>query len=212
MIGYLSSIVVDFGGEDTEEQLEQLLKDAVVAAGGPLDHIVHTVSNRRGTIIPFSEVSYEAIHGLFVPRIAQLALLGKLGLYSMNKKGFSSIIFTAGDVEDVPMPGIGVIFSVDAATTGMAMRLAVNISPIHVNLVAPGITVTGMVVEEMGETMASAIYELASRQSLVGRPGTPDEVAEAYVYLMKDTNSTGASSQVVGRIYFLFSLMQSLGS
>ncbi|EHK15277.1 uncharacterized protein TRIVIDRAFT_38645 [Trichoderma virens Gv29-8] len=194
----ISGLVVDLGGEDTEMQLERALNDAVAASGGPLDHIVHSVSNRRGRIVPFSEVDYETIHGLFVPRFVQLALLGKLGPKYMNNKGTSSIILTAGHVEDVPMPGMGVLSSVGSATTGMAIGLAVDISPIRVNTVAPGITVTSMVTEETGETMASAIFELASRQSLVGRPGTPDEVAEAYVYLMKDTNATGASVKSSG--------------
>lgn len=102
----------------------------------------------------------------------------------MNNKGTSPLTFTAGHVENLPMPGIGVVSSVGAATMGMVIGLAVNISPIRVNAVAPGITVTGMVAET-GEAMASAIHELASRQSLVGRSGKPEEVAEAYVYLMK---------------------------
>ncbi|KAJ4860683.1 enoyl-(Acyl carrier protein) reductase domain-containing protein [Trichoderma breve] len=181
----ISSFLVDLGGEDTETQLEQVLADAVAAAGGPLDHIVHSVD-------------YKTIHGLFVPRFAQLALLGKLSPKYMNGKGTSSIIFTSGHVEDVPMPGLGVLSSVGAAITGMAIGLAVDISPIRVNAVAPGITETPMVIEETGETMASAIYDLASRQSLVGRPGTADEAAEAFVYLMKDTNATGASVKSSG--------------
>lgn len=65
----ISGFVVDLGGEDTEKQLEQVLKDAVAAAKGPLDHIVHSVSNRRGAIVPYSQVDYETIHGLFVSRI-----------------------------------------------------------------------------------------------------------------------------------------------
>ncbi|KAL6804859.1 hypothetical protein GGI42DRAFT_367770 [Trichoderma sp. SZMC 28013] len=194
----ISSFLVDLGGEDTESQLEQVLADAVAAAGGPLDHIVHSVSNRRGPLVPFSAVDYKTIQGLFVPRFAQLALLGKLGPKYMNGKGTSSIILTSGHVEDLPMPGLGVLSSVGAAITGMAIGLAVDISPIRVNAVAPGITETPMVIEETGETMASAIYELASRQSLVGRPGIADEAAEAFVYLMKDTNATGASVKSSG--------------
>ncbi|KAL7952928.1 hypothetical protein V8C34DRAFT_298227 [Trichoderma compactum] len=46
--------------------------------------------------------------------------------------------------------------------------------------------------------MTSAMYELASRQSLVGRPRIADEAAEAFVYLMKDTNATGASVRSSG--------------
>ncbi|RFU75741.1 glucose ribitol dehydrogenase [Trichoderma arundinaceum] len=193
----ISSFVVDLGGEDSETKLEQLLKDAVAAAKGPLNHIVHSVSNRRGPIVPFSQVDYETIQKLFVPRMAQLALLGKLGPKYMDDKGNSSLIFTSGHVESTPMPGIGVVSSVGAAITGMAIGLAVDINPIRVNAVAPGITVTDMVAET-GETMASEIYALASRQSLVGRFGTPDEAAEAYVYLMKDTNATGASVKSSG--------------
>lgn len=195
--GRVSGLVVDLGGEDTETQLEQLLTDTVAAANGPLDHIVHSVSNRRGPIVPFSQLDYKAVKNLFAPRMAQLALLGKLGPKYMNNKGTSSLIFTSGHVEDMPMPGIGVMSSIGAAITGMAIGMAVDITPIRVNAVAPGITVTEMVADT-GEEMASQIYALASRQCLVGRPASPDEVAEAYVYLMKDTNATGASVKTSG--------------
>lgn len=29
-------------------------------------------------------------------------------------------------------------------------------------------------------------------QALLGKPGSPDEVAEAYIYLMKNTDATGS--------------------
>ncbi|KAL6828745.1 hypothetical protein V8C40DRAFT_286549 [Trichoderma camerunense] len=171
----ISSFLVDLGGEDTETQLEQVLTDAVAAAGGSLDHIVHSVSNRRGPLVPFSQVDYKTIQGLH--------LVDHFHFWSCRRRA---------DARP------GVLSSVGAAITGMAIGLAVDISPIRVNAVAPGITETPMVIEETGETMASAIYDLASRQSLVGRPGTADEAAEAFVYLMKDTNATGASVKSSG--------------
>jgi NAD(P)-dependent dehydrogenase (short-subunit alcohol dehydrogenase family) len=37
-----------------------------------------------------------------------------------------------------------------------------------------------------------------TEMSLLGKPGSPAEVAEAYIYLMKDSNTTGATINTSG--------------
>jgi len=55
------------------------------------------------------------------------------------------------------------------------------------NCRCPGATDT-----EMWGQYRDAMRDMIAKSALLGKPGSPDEVAEAYIYLMKDTNATGS--------------------
>ena len=78
------------------------------------------------------------------------------------------------------------------AVIAMSKALAQELGPsgIRVNCVAPGVILTDMCANVSEETMR----ELA-QQSLIGRNGTPEEVAEAIAYLAEASFVTG---QVLG--------------
>ena len=64
-----------------------------------------------------------------------------------------------------------------------------SLAPRRVNLVSPGATRT----ELWGDAEArEKRAEMMKGMMLLGQVGDPDEVAEAYVYLMRNWNATGS--------------------
>lgn len=77
-----------------------------------------------------------------------------------------------------------------ALLSGAVRALALEMAPIRVNAVSPGATATELwgPPGEARERLEAAV----SAAALLGKPGLPEEVGEAYIYLMKDTNNTGS--------------------
>ena len=73
---------------------------------------------------------------------------------------------------------------------GMTRGLALDLKPIRVNLVSPG----GLETElwgHMSETEREKMYKGWAERNPTAHTGKAEEVAEAYLWLMKDTNVTG---------------------
>ncbi|KAI1374423.1 putative short chain dehydrogenase/ reductase [Hypoxylon crocopeplum] len=180
--------VCDVNHDDAESSLEKLFADVKVAAGGqPLDHIIYTsvVLDLR----PLSEVSMAYLRDASQFKYVVPLLIGKLAPRYVKQSHTSSLIFTSGRVAEKPVKGSTVVSGMGAALFGVTRGLALDIAPIRVNLVSPGVVDTEMLRSD--EKIARAV-EMMTKNSLLGKIGTPEEVAEAYIYLMKDTNSTGS--------------------
>ncbi|KAK8039553.1 short chain dehydrogenase/ reductase [Apiospora rasikravindrae] len=183
--GQVSGHVVDLAGADPDAALERLFTDVTQGGRQPLDHIINTAG--RGVPIPISEIDMASASNLarlplFVP-----LLIGKLAPRFLNPGPNSSIIFTSGQVAEKPIPGYSVLAAFASAQHGLARNLAVDLAPIRVNVVAPGPTET-----EMWGDQRDVIKEIVVGQSLLGKTASPDEVAEAYIYLIKNTDATGS--------------------
>jgi NAD(P)-dependent dehydrogenase (short-subunit alcohol dehydrogenase family) len=64
-----------------------------------------------------------------------------------------------------------------------------SLAPRRVNLVSPGATIT----ELWGPLEArEKRAEMMKDMMLLGKVGNPEEVAEAYIYLMRNWNATGS--------------------
>ncbi|KAK8107068.1 uncharacterized protein PG998_009081 [Apiospora kogelbergensis] len=184
----VSGYVVDLADSDPEASLEQLLAEVTGGGQQPLDHIINTAG--RGVPKPIAEINLATANELarlplFVPM-----LIGKLAPRFLKTEGpgsNSSIIFTSGQVAEKPIPGYSVLAAYASAQHGLARNLAVDLAPIRVNVVAPGPTET-----EMWGEHREVIKKMVVEQSLLGKPASPDEVAEAYLYLVKNTDATGS--------------------
>ena len=115
-------------------------------------------------------------------------MAAKYGSGSIRPGG--SIVFTSGTAGARPRSGWSLGASVCAAMEGLTRALAVELAPIRVNIVAPGIVKSPLwasVPEDHRENM----YREAAERLPVGHVGEPDEVAQAYLYLMQQTYITG---------------------
>jgi len=73
---------------------------------------------------------------------------------------------------------------------GLTRALAVELVPIRVNIVCPGV-VKSPLWAAMGEADRAAIYRQTAEKLPVGHVGETEEIAEAYLYLMRQTYGTG---------------------
>lgn len=86
----------------------------------------------------------------------------------------------------------------------MTRNLALDLAPIRVNAVEPGLVNT----EIWDKSFPSIEEREAGLQQMAGhlptgKPATPDEVAEAYVYFLRDSNTTGEVVQTRGGAHLI---------
>lgn len=171
--------VCDLASQDVESHLEKLLN-----AVGPLDHLAFTAGDKL-PIKSLDSINLDAIHRAGHIRFAVPLLLGKLAPRFL-KPGFqSSIILTTGSVSEKPFPNWSLVAGYATGLHGMTRSLALDLKPLRVNLVSPGAV-------EMPLWGPNGAPDTVKDHTALGKIGNIDEVAEAYVYLMKDTNATGS--------------------
>jgi len=109
-----------------------------------------------------------------------------------NIRPGGSITMTSGLAGRRATPGIAVLGAVCGAVESLAQGLAVELAPIRVNVVCPGVVDTG-IWDAMPNDARAGFYAETGRSLPAGRVGRPEDVAEAYLYLMKNGYSTGTT-------------------
>lgn len=78
-----------------------------------------------------------------------------------------------------------------AGIQGLARNLALDLAPLRVNAVEPGPVDTALWDAKLTAEQKEAMFAGLAKSSPTGRVAAAEDVAEAYVYLMKDRSSTG---------------------
>ena len=102
----------------------------------------------------------------------------------------SSITLTTGSSAEKPRPGWSVPVSYGGGLISMARGLALDMKPIRVNIISPGAVDTEL--WKMSEEAKQKLFATMGQRMLTGRVGRVEDVAEAYIYAMKDENLTGS--------------------
>ena len=178
----------DLSKADIEASLLALFNAATDEGAKPLDHIVYTAV---GSIImaPLSERSAESVQDSARFHCITPIMIGKLAPRFLKPGYKSSIIFTSGQIADKPMKGWTVQAAYGTALYGITKALALDLAPRRVNCVSPGATMTELWGTPEEREQRS---ERLKGMMLVGKVGEPEEVAEAYIYLMRNWNATGS--------------------
>jgi len=123
----------------------------------------------------------------------------KHALSMINKNG--SIILFSGRLSQRPTNnGSSLLSAVNSAIEGLGRALALELSPIRVNVIAPGFTQT-----KMNQEPCEAVnqqYATICEQFIIKRPAEPNEIALAAIYLMENTYATGSTLFVDGGYTF----------
>lgn len=159
--------------------------------GKPIDHIVLTAGDALA-IKPIAELTIEGLNKMQTVRYMAAAMIGKLAAKYMPNADSSSITFTGGTASHKPIPGWGAVGSIATSVEGLTRGLAVDLAPIRVNCILPGAILTEFF-DRIPDEQKDTVLENFSNDTLVKRVGQPDEVAEAYLYTMKDRFCTGSS-------------------
>ncbi|KAF7371329.1 NAD(P)-binding protein [Mycena sanguinolenta] len=161
--------------EKLEGNLQSVLAAAVTETGGPLDHIVYTAGDLPDRIPAGADDRDECAR----------ALHQSPGRY-LKPGPSSSITLTSGVGVHRPRPGSSGVISVGAAVEALSRALAVDLAPIRVNVVIPGVVST-----ELMERMTGGNVDIFKSGTLTKTLGTPEGAAEAYLFCMRSTLATG---------------------
>jgi NAD(P)-dependent dehydrogenase (short-subunit alcohol dehydrogenase family) len=101
-----------------------------------------------------------------------------------------SIVLTTGIASLRPRAGWSVAASICGAVDALTRALAVELAPIRVNAVSPGVVRTALW-SSMPAADRDAMYRDVGAALPAGRIGEPGDIAQTYLYLMRAAFSTG---------------------
>ena len=161
---------------------------------GAFDHLVYTAGDPL-MLGGFAEADLGDARRAFEVRFWGAMTAAKYGAPHIRTGG--SIVLTTGIAGQRPSKGWVVPSSILGAMEAMTRALAVELAPIRVNIVSPGVVKTEMW-NQLPEEARTALYRDVGAKLLVGRVGEASEVAETYLYLMRQNYSTGQAVVVDG--------------
>jgi NAD(P)-dependent dehydrogenase (short-subunit alcohol dehydrogenase family) len=182
--------VAGVGGKATGHAVD-LMDEAAIEAFfqqlGAFDHLVYTAADSL-QLNELSKTDLKAARQAF--ELRYWSALAAVKYASPNIRPGGSIVLTTGIAGQRPHKGWVVVSSVAAMLEGLTRALAVELAPLRVNCVSPGVVRTNLW-QSMSEQDREAMYENIGSKLLVGRVGEAPEIASAYLYLMQQGYSTG---------------------
>jgi len=184
--------------EGAEGHALDLLDEGAVRAFferiGAFDHLVFTAGETL-QLGALKDMSLDTARQFFELRYWGALTAAKYGAPSIRPSG--SIVFTSGIAGARPQPGWALGASICAAMEGLTRALAVELAPLRVNIVSPGFVRTPLW-RGMAEAEREAMYAAAGSKLPVGRVGEAADLAEAYLFLMRQGFATGQTLVVDG--------------
>lgn len=108
-----------------------------------------------------------------------------------------SIVLTSGTSARRPPAGFAIGASISGAIESLGRSLAIELAPVRVNVVAPGMVRTELWSGIPAPRREQMFLEVGTKLP-VGRVGTPADIAETYVSFLRNAFVTGQSYVVDG--------------
>ena len=173
---------VDLSNESAVRELFQQL--------GPFDHLVYSAGDslRTGAL---ADMDLETVRQIFDVRVfGAIAAVKHAAPYL--RPGGSVVLASLR-----PQKGWVALAGVCSAMEGLTRALAVELAPIRVNLVSPGLVRTPLWAA-LSESEREELYAASGAALPVGHVGEAEELAQTYLYLMTNRYATGQTVVVDG--------------
>ena len=168
--------------------------EALLNKLAPYDILVSAATGGARAVGPFLEMDMDGYKGSFA-KLWGYAHVVRIGAKHVTDGG--SITLVSGAPARNCRPGQIAISSVGGAVEAMARAVAKEVAPrIRINVVSPGTIDTPMVALQ-GEERTTA-YTNMTKNNLVPRAGTAEEVAEGLMFVIKNDFVTGTTVDVDG--------------
>lgn len=192
-----AALAAEYDCDGVIPETVDVLDDASIAAFadrvGPIDHLVSTVSARaRGKL---AELDREKLRLSFDTKVIGPTMLAKYLAPQMNEGG-SIVLFSGVNAFKVNIGYLGVAVT-NGAVDFLTRSLAVELAPIRVNAVSPGVIDTGAW-DSLGDDGKHDYFEHIGAINPAGRIGTVDDVAHAVLFALTNTFTTGVTLKVDG--------------
>jgi NAD(P)-dependent dehydrogenase (short-subunit alcohol dehydrogenase family) len=119
--------------------------------------------------------------------------------YAAPKMTDGSITICTGVGVARPRRGGAIVAAAAGASEVLARAVALEVAPIRVNVIRPGLVDTPLLTRMAGEHRESVIASQSKRIPL-GRIAQPEEIAHAILFLMSNTYITGSTLTVDGGV------------
>jgi len=162
---------------------------------GAFDHLVTPAATSM--FAPIREMDFDAAQAIFKSKQWGQMLCVHHALPHLSEHG--SITLFSGTVTQKPLPGATMFAAVGAATEAAGRIWALELAPIRVNTVVPGVIATPAWEGLLGSADAARAQLEAIGQSLpVKRVGTPEDIAKAVAFVIDNGFVNGVSLVVDG--------------
>lgn len=161
---------------------------------GPFDHLAFTAGETVWQR-PIAQIDLADAKRLFDLRVWGAFMAAKYGSPCIRPGG--SIVLTSSTLAVRAGSGWTVGASISSAVAGLTRALAVELAPVRVNCVAPGVVRTPLW-DRLPEQEREAVFAAAAATLPVGRIGEPSDAAAAYLFLMRQGFATGQTVVIDG--------------
>ncbi|MFE0345332.1 SDR family oxidoreductase [Priestia megaterium] len=175
--------------DTTQEQQVQSFFEKV----GQFDHLV--VSAAETSSGSFLDTNTTQARQLFENKFWGQYYAAKYGVPKVLPHG--SITLFSGVVAYKSMVGSSMLGAVNAAVSNLGQTLALELAPIRVNIISPGIIDTPSR-SKMPEEIRNHFYATVGNKLPVKRIGRAEDVAQSVLYLLQNSFVTGTVLHVEG--------------
>ncbi|MYM75730.1 SDR family oxidoreductase [Duganella sp. FT134W] len=161
---------------------------------GAFDHMVYTAGDAL-QLAPLAGTNLQTARSAFEIRYWGAMAAAKYGARNLRPGG--SLTLTTGIAAQKPHANWTLVASVCGAVEALTRALAVELAPIRVNAVSPGVVATNLW-SGMTEDACQSMYADLAAKLPVGRVGSAEDVAAAYLFLMTSGFATGQVHTVDG--------------
>lgn len=189
--------LVQLGPAATGSTLDVLDADAasrLFGSLGAIDHLVYTAGEPL-SLMPVTSLDLAKARSFFQTRY--FGALNVVHAAVPHLRADGSITLTSGSAADRPGAGWAVAASVCGAMNSLTRALAVELAPLRVNAVAPGV-IRSPLWSELTPGDREAMYDHLAKTLPVRRVGEVEDVARAYLYCLTQPHATGTVLPVDG--------------
>jgi NAD(P)-dependent dehydrogenase (short-subunit alcohol dehydrogenase family) len=184
-------------GGDTDALTLDVQDEAAVEAFfdqvGEFDHLTTPGNQAAGG--PFLTRDTSEVRADFGSKFWGQYMAAKYGAPLIRPGG--SIVFFSGIYSQRPSAGVSGIAAINSAIEGLVRALAVELAPIRVNAVSPGLVDTP-IFDDMPKEVKNELFQSFAAAAPVKRVGRPEEIAQAVLHLMANPFITGTTLFVDG--------------
>jgi NAD(P)-dependent dehydrogenase (short-subunit alcohol dehydrogenase family) len=173
----------------TDDRSIQRLVDRV----GRVNHVVSTASARARGVL--ADLERADLVRSFDTKVIGPTMLAKYFAPSMAPDG-SIVLFSGVNAFKVSVGYLGVAIT-NGAADFLARSLALELGPIRVNAISPGVIDTG-IWDALGQDAKDAYFAHLTEHNPTRRIGTVDDVAQAVLFALTNTFLTGVTLKIDG--------------
>ncbi len=166
---------------------------ALFAQQAPFDILISAATGGTRAAGPFLEMDLDAYQASF-DKLWGYTNVVRLGAGHLSEGG--NIVLVSGSPARRARAGQSALASVGGAVEQFVRAAAVEIAPLRINVVSPGVIDTPMFgpdAEQRGKMLSGA-----TAKHIIPRPGLPEEVADGILFVAGNAYVTGTTIDVDG--------------